>query len=212
MVYELRCYTLVPGKMPEYLKAAETIGRPARGNNFGVNHGYWTAEFGALNQIWHLWKYDSFDERTRLRGELAKNKDWTEKYVPIVKTCVQRQDLRLMNTVVDIKPSDGTTGNVYELRIYQCNLGGAVQYGKDFKEVQAARDKYIAALKRIESSEFFQAIRLKTLQVLYATPMAYAYFGYEGEAFSKGGYVLRGFSDLRWLPEVPLEDSGSVPI
>ena len=25
MVYELRCYTLVPGKMPEYLKAAETI-------------------------------------------------------------------------------------------------------------------------------------------------------------------------------------------
>ena len=58
MVYELRCYTLLPGKMPEYLKAAETIGRPARGNNYGVNHGYWTAEFGALNQIWHLWKDD----------------------------------------------------------------------------------------------------------------------------------------------------------
>ena len=37
MVYELRCYTLLPGKMPEYLKAAETIGRPARGQNFGVN-------------------------------------------------------------------------------------------------------------------------------------------------------------------------------
>ena len=35
----------------EYLKAAETIGRPARGNNYGINHGYWTAEFGALNQI-----------------------------------------------------------------------------------------------------------------------------------------------------------------
>ena len=73
MVYELRCYTLSPGKMPEYLKAAETIGRPARGQNFGVNHGYWTAEFGALNQIWHLWKYDSYEERTRLRGELMKN-------------------------------------------------------------------------------------------------------------------------------------------
>ena len=70
MVYELRCYTLSPGKMPEYLKAAETIGRPARGQNFGVNHGYWTAEFGALNQIWHLWKYDSYEERTRLRYQL----------------------------------------------------------------------------------------------------------------------------------------------
>jgi hypothetical protein len=142
MVYEFRCYTLAPGKMPEYLKAAETIGRPARGNNYGVNHGYWTAEFGALNQIWHLWKYDSYDERTRLRNELQKNKDWTEKYVPIVKTCVVRQDLRLMNAVVDIKPSDNTTGNVYELRIYRTVLGGAVQYGKDFKEVQAAREKY----------------------------------------------------------------------
>ena len=84
MVYELRCYTLAPGKMPEYLKAAETIGRPARGQNFGVNHGYWTAEFGALNQIWHLWKYDSYEERTRLRGELMKHKPWTEGYVPVI--------------------------------------------------------------------------------------------------------------------------------
>jgi len=118
MVYELRCYTLAPGKMPEYLKAAETIGRPARGQNFGVNHGYWTAEFGALNQIWHLWKYDSYEERSRLRGELAKNKAWTEGYVPVIRPLIQRQDLRLMNPVVDILPDDGTTGNVYELRIY----------------------------------------------------------------------------------------------
>ena len=142
MVYELRCYTLVPGKMPEYLKAAETIGRPARGNNFGVNHGYWTAEFGALNQIWHLWKYDSLNDRERLRGELTKNKDWTEKYVPTIRPWIQRQDLRVMNAVVDIKPSDGTTGNVYELRIYRTVLGGAQQYGKDFLEVKEAREKY----------------------------------------------------------------------
>jgi hypothetical protein len=45
----------------------------------------------------------------------------------------------------------------------------------------------------------------------YATSMAYAYFGYEGEAFSKGGYLLRGFNDLRWLPEVPADDSGTMP-
>jgi hypothetical protein len=63
----------------------------------------------------------------------------------------------------------------------------------------------------MESSPFFQTLRTKTLGVLYATPIAYAYFGYEGEAFSKGGYLLRGFNDLRWLPEVPLQDSGPVP-
>jgi hypothetical protein len=75
-----------------------------------------------------------------------------------------------------------------------------------------AESDRVAALKKIESSAFFQAMRLKTVQFLYATPMAYAYFGYEGEAFSKGGYLQRGFNDLRWLPEVPLQDSGPMPI
>jgi hypothetical protein len=70
----------------------------------------------------------------------------------------------------------------------------------------------VEMLTKVEPSGFFQTMRLKTVQVLYATPMAYAYFGYEGEAFSKGGYLLRGFNDLRWLPEVPLEDSGAMPV
>jgi hypothetical protein len=68
----------------------------------------------------------------------------------------------------------------------------------------------VAALKAIERTAFFAGLRGQTLGTLYATPMAYAYFGYEGEAFSKGGYLFRGFNDLHWLPEVPLEDSGPV--
>jgi hypothetical protein len=73
---------------------------------------------------------------------------------------------------------------------------------------EAAR---VQQLKALESSDFFKSLRTSTLGVLYATPLAYAYFGYEGEAFSKGGYLLRGFNDLHWLPEVPLADSGPVP-
>lgn len=69
----------------------------------------------------------------------------------------------------------------------------------------------VQELKALESSAFFGTLRTSTLGVLYATPLAYAYFGYEGEAFSKGGYLLRGFNDLHWLPEVPLADSGPVP-
>lgn len=75
-----------------------------------------------------------------------------------------------------------------------------------------AESDRVAALKKIESSAFFQAMRQKTMQVLYTTPLAYAYFGYEGEAFSKGGYLLRGFNNLRWLPEVPVQDSGPMPV
>jgi hypothetical protein len=70
----------------------------------------------------------------------------------------------------------------------------------------------VESLKKIELSAFFRMVRLKTVQVLYASPIAYAYFGYEGEAFSRGGYLLRGFNDLRWLPEVPMQDSGPMPV
>ena len=68
----------------------------------------------------------------------------------------------------------------------------------------------VEALRRIESTPFFQNLRVQTLLVLYSTPLAYAHFGYEGEAFSKGGYLQRGFNDLRWLPDVPAADSGPV--
>ncbi|HTY93816.1 MAG TPA: twin-arginine translocation signal domain-containing protein [Steroidobacteraceae bacterium] len=87
--------------------------------------------------------------------------------------------------------------------------GGVRQLGSAFPT--AAEPSRVAALKAIETSAFFRTLRTKTLGTLYATPLAYAYFGYEGEAFSKGGYLLRGFNDLRWLPEVPLEDSGPMP-
>ena len=86
---------------------------------------------------------------------------------------------------------------------------GIRQLGTGF--ATATEPVRVAALKAIETGAFFQTLRVKTLGTLYATPLAYAYFGYEGEAFSKGGYLLRGFNDLRWLPEVPLADSGPVP-
>ena len=87
---------------------------------------------------------------------------------------------------------------------------GIASLGAGFSK--SNEDDRVAILKKIERSEFFQSMRLKTLQLLYASPIAYAYFGYEGEAFSKGGYLRRGFNDLKWLPEVPLEDSGPLPM
>jgi predicted aconitase len=86
---------------------------------------------------------------------------------------------------------------------------GIASLGSGF--ATASEDARVAALKKIEEGPFFQTMRVKTLGVLYATEMAYRYFGYEGEAYSKGGYLFRGFNDLRWLPEVPLADSGPMP-
>jgi len=85
---------------------------------------------------------------------------------------------------------------------------GAAALGAGF--AGAPENERVEALRKVEATPFFQSLRVYTLQVLYSTPLAYAYFGYEGEAFSKGGYLQRGFNDLRWLPEVPPADSGPV--
>lgn len=74
----------------------------------------------------------------------------------------------------------------------------------------ASETERVKALSSVETTPFFKSVRATTLMTLYASPLVYAYFGYEGEAFSKGGYLLRGFNDLRWLPEVPLADGGPV--
>ena len=87
---------------------------------------------------------------------------------------------------------------------------GIASLGDEF--ALSLEDARALHLKAIESGAFFQSVRTKTLMTLYSNPIAWAHFGYEGESFSKGGYLLRGFNDLKWLPEVPLADSGAMPI
>jgi hypothetical protein len=86
---------------------------------------------------------------------------------------------------------------------------GLRRIGADFATADEA--VRVRRLRAVERTAFFKTLRTDTLGTLYATPMAYAYFGYQGEAFSKGGYLFRGFDDLKWLPEVPLADSGPIP-
>ncbi|OJY78306.1 MAG: hypothetical protein BGP12_00160 [Rhodospirillales bacterium 70-18] len=141
MIHELRTYTFHPGKLPAYMKLAETVGRPARGNRYGVNHGYWTTEFGTLNQIWHLWSYDSLDERTRLRADLQKNEAWVRDYIPNILPLMQRQDIRLMNPVKDITPP-AEAGGIYEVRMYRARPGKAREWAGHFKDILPVREKY----------------------------------------------------------------------
>ena len=125
MIYELRTYTVKPGTLGDIVKAASTVSRDVRGDNYGKLEGYWMTEIGPLNQVMHMWSYASFDERAKLRGELAKNPRWTGEYIPLLRPLLVRQEVRLMTAVrPPVAPS--TTGNVYEFRNYRGKvLGGA---------------------------------------------------------------------------------------
>ena len=57
----------------------------------------------------------------------------------------------------------------------------------------------VALLRQIESTPFFQGVRGGMMTSLYNNPEVWPLFGYEGESYSKGGYIERGFNDIDWL-------------
>jgi len=74
----------------------------------------------------------------------------------------------------------------------------------------ADADAQLTAVQSITDSELFLTVRGSCITSLYDNDLAYAHFGYEGEAFNKGGYVFRGFDDLAWLPDPPADASPPV--
>jgi hypothetical protein len=72
------------------------------------------------------------------------------------------------------------------------------QAGGNFARVSEARRLEI--VKSIEGSPFFATVRGQCVTSLYDNDMAFAVFGYPGSAWEKGGYITRGFQDLKWLP------------
>jgi hypothetical protein len=77
--------------------------------------------------------------------------------------------------------------------------------GGVFAKAPAA--KQAAAVKSIEGTPFFGAVRGQCITSLYDNDMAYKIFGYPGASFDKGGYITRGFQDLKWLPNPSREAS-----
>ena len=77
--------------------------------------------------------------------------------------------------------------------------------GGSFAKATDKKKKEI--VKSMEKTPFFATVRGEAITSLYNNDMAFATFGYPGSAWEKGGYITRGFQDLKWLPAPPLEAS-----
>jgi len=64
---------------------------------------------------------------------------------------------------------------------------------------QAWEADRVALLKARASDPMFEAIRSGLVVSLYNQQEVWPIFGYEGESYSKGGYINRGFDDISWL-------------
>jgi len=77
--------------------------------------------------------------------------------------------------------------------------------GGDFAKASEKQRNDI--VRGLEGTAFFATVRGQCITSLYDNDMAYAVFGYPGSAWEKGGYITRGFQDLKWLPEPSTEAS-----
>lgn len=66
-------------------------------------------------------------------------------------------------------------------------------------------DAQLQALREAEGTPYFNLVRATAVVALYDNPLVWKAFGYEGPSVHLGGYVDRGFDDLAWLPDPPIE-------
>jgi hypothetical protein len=108
---------------------------------------------------------------------------------------------------VDAKATDPKTVNVIKTGVAKLNDAASGKWNDTASLSDAQRTSIVEAN---QTNPFVLLVRGQCITSLYNNDMAFAHFGYEGEAFSKGGYVYRGFNDLTWLPNPPADASPPV--
>lgn len=83
MIVEMRTYVLQPGQLAAFLGHMEREGIGIERPILGRLLGFYSSEIGTLNQVIHLWGYDSFEDRQRRRQQLAASPEWAA-FVPKV--------------------------------------------------------------------------------------------------------------------------------
>ncbi|HEM7802804.1 TPA: NIPSNAP family protein [Burkholderia cenocepacia] len=95
MYYEMRTYTVQIGKMNEYLRHFEKEGLPVI-SRYATLVGWWYTEIGELNQVVHIWAYESLDDRIKRRTVLYEDPDWLEKFVPKAFPMLEKMESKLL--------------------------------------------------------------------------------------------------------------------
>src|SRR4029079_2575863 len=105
MIYEMRTYNLNPGavgKWEELFAEAYTSGR----DKYSKLGGLWHTELGPLNQVIHIWPYESLQHRADVRAKAAKQRvgKWPP---PLSATLVTAQETDILDPVKGMKDWDG---------------------------------------------------------------------------------------------------------
>lgn len=95
MLVEQRTYTIRPGTTAAYLKTYEEQGMAVQKEILGNMVGYFYTETGPLNQIIHMWGYDSFEDRMARRKALFEHPDWLA-MLPNLRPHLEAQESKIL--------------------------------------------------------------------------------------------------------------------
>jgi len=80
MIYELRVYQAVTGRMPELLKRFDTITIPIWERHGIQQAGFWTTVIGESNQtLYYFLKWESLADREKKWASFQSDPEWLEK-------------------------------------------------------------------------------------------------------------------------------------
>ncbi|XP_012669818.1 protein NipSnap homolog 3A isoform X1 [Clupea harengus] len=161
--YEFRTYCIQPHQNAAFLRLTnEKIHlRTAHSELMG----YWSVEYGGLNQVFHIWKYDSYSQRAGVRAALAQDPSWIEQYISKAMPMLTSQDNEVTYMVpwskIQRAPKEG---GVYELASFQMRPGGPAVWGPAFEAAVSAHSAVGYALPvGVFHSEFGPTNRMHVL-------------------------------------------------
>lgn len=88
MFYEIRTYRLRNGAVPTYLKVVEEEGIEIQKSHLGKLVGYFSSEIGTINEIVHIWAFESLDDRERRRTALNADPVW-KAFLPKIRDLIE---------------------------------------------------------------------------------------------------------------------------
>lgn len=96
MIVDVRCYTIVPRKMKQYLETFEKYGLPVQQRAGMKLLGYFVHSMGSLNKVTHLWEFKDLAEMQEIRGRRDQDPGWAD-YQARTDGLVQAQENSITN-------------------------------------------------------------------------------------------------------------------
>jgi hypothetical protein len=95
MIVDVRTYTLIPRKLAKYVEIFEKHALPVMKRHGLELMGYYVSYIGALNQVVHLWRYDSLADMESKRTARDADPAWGE-FLSLTEGMILAQDDKVM--------------------------------------------------------------------------------------------------------------------